>query len=620
MTNLFDHLQAIKDDPDAIRQTKISLDGRVKGVARRIRSQIDLRNATSLIWALAFQEANEVSFAVENLGEFELSNFSSHARHLRALAAAVPFRRNNLQNNPNIESLLEDCEELWVAMMNAEMMSSFGKHTEADYTARFAACQMSSVAVLQLENAYGEQDEHRFLRLFGPVSRDIIEPKLGISVDDIQAGQQRIREIFVDRMNSLPRTLGPNPRAEFRELKPSIDRFLIYSDADMIPVLGDRTSNYFDTFSFVPGTVNHKYLTPHDEDCVRSRPFARLSDGSFMLVDVFYSVRAPLQRLTECLETDKQRARVTKIRDGCLEDDTCVLFQNAFAPDRIHRNYFLPVGSNGDLAERDILLVHDDAALAIECKAKPLRDVAEHRGNVSHIRDDAKKSIRNGYRQALSVVHAIESMANGMLALQDKDGQVLETLDCSTVQECLSIVVLDSDYGYVSTNLEPWLDPDPVFGYPWVVNRDALESILRLMNDYQDFLCFLRWRKTLHGYVNSEDEAVFAGFYLRHGPAEFPEGYGMAPLHASYGDILEAAYFKEKGVDCKVPAIEERTPPVFGELSRKGSDIKLRIDGNEVSFDDDHASKRKSKRNGACPCGSGKKFKRCCLRSERSPK
>jgi hypothetical protein len=48
-------------------------------------------------------------------------------------------------------------------------------------------------------------------------------------------------------------------------------------------------------------------------------------------------------------------------------------------------------------------------AIVGECKAKPLRDVSEHRGNVRKIESDVKKTIQGAYDQACSVIRLLRS-------------------------------------------------------------------------------------------------------------------------------------------------------------------------------------------------------------------
>ncbi len=383
-------------------------------------------------------------------------------------------------------------------------------------------------------------------------------------------------------------------------------------------------------FSFVPGKSNLEYATPYDSDVVRSRPFASLGDGRYLLIDACYCTRAPLYRLPECFDTPKLNDRLRSRRDDSLEDEAARLLAPVMPDAALYRSYYVPVGKEGKLAERDLLIVIDDVAFVVESKASPLRSVKKRGDKIARLASDVKKTIQHGYEQASSVIELMRSSGNS-LELFDRKGNKTDTISLEGVKHFIPIVTLDSYFGLIATDLHWWrMQIDPAIGYPWVVDTDTLESILLLIDNKQKLLNFVLWRRTLHGNATNEDEAVFAGFFFRHGPVEIPSNEStIVQLQADYADVFEAEYFRRQGHDIEKPS-EIVTPPVWSSMDRDGDTINFRIDGKlhdtidiKMGSDDDgiDSNSRESLdmaagrpgRNSPCPCGSGKNYKKCCL-------
>ena len=104
---------------------------------------------------------------------------------------------------------------------------------------------------------------------------------------------------------------------------------------------------------------------------------------------------------------------MTKRRDTELEDVADRHFEAIVHAKKKFRSYYIPIGAEGKLAERDLLLVEGSIAYVIESKAKPLRDISDHRGNIDKIEGDVNATIRKGYEQCVSVIEYIKSNPDG---------------------------------------------------------------------------------------------------------------------------------------------------------------------------------------------------------------
>lgn len=656
----FAHLDTLVGNPAAIDREKERLNRAIADISSELRRRLTPQSVPGLIWHLAIKEIDRVS----SLVGISVSDFAGQARYLRALCAAVPITTAEATADPQTDELLGICDQLWWALFHREMIDDLKLvgHDDIERHREQVAAMTSLLGAVQGELAYIEQVEERVRAVFGPFAREIIEPQLGLSTDHILTGFRVVRELIPERLRrmeeltrpaydlwqefrraslagasgtQLDRLVYQHPRysetgQQFAEGASASAKLLLFGPADLTLELGNRASAFFDCFSFEPGSANLELELPYDEDVVRIRPFARIAQDKFLLFDPCYCSFAPQYRLRQCFNTPRRLERLNHRRDRNLEDDAASLLAPVVQPGLELRSYYLPVAKDGTLAERDLLMLRDGCVLIVESKAKPLRPPKGRRDKLVRIATDVKESIQAGYDQACSVIRYLRSI-EGEVSVFDSDKadtRDVETIDTTGIREYIPIVLLDTYYGLIGTDLGPWLSVDPSIGYPWVVDRNTLESILLKIDTFEKFRRFLLWRRNLHGVAVNEDEAVFAGFFVRHGAAKIPDGASRIQLDANYSDIFEAEYFRRKGIPVEMPP-EECGPPVWSSMKREGNQIRFEINGklhDVINIHGDENRKRKKGgqragnsarigRNELCPCGSGLKFKRCCWRS-----
>lgn len=61
------------------------------------------------------------------------------------------------------------------------------------------------------------------------------------------------------------------------------------------------------------------------------------------------------------------------------------------------------------------------------------------------------------------------------------------------------------------------------------------------------------------------------------------------------------------------PPLEQSDPELAQQLALFCSDITVRRERKEARLAQAREMRRQTGRNDPCPCGSGRKFKRCCL-------
>ena len=112
----------------------------------------------------------------------------------------------------------------------------------------------------------------------------------------------------------------------------------------------------------------------------------------------------------------------------------------------------------------------------------------------------------------------------------------------------------------------------------------------------------------LHGKVFSDDELDYAGYFMSHGgfDSAIKTHADLLQLDADYSSLFDDLY---RHLHLGGPPVTlKQTAPVLMELTRSLiSDQPVFVDADGRA-----TSRRKTGRNAPRPCGSGKKYKRCC--------
>lgn len=648
-------IDQMKNDAVQLKAELQRLTQQIDRLTGQIESNLTSENVPTLVASLGGMEIGRT----QRGADYEVSDFAGYANFLRGLAAKKRISTWEPIGNPKTDTLLELCSRIWPLFFYREMVLGFLKDTGKHDERRIAAGMMSLVGALQGELSYIEDSDERVKNLYSQFSSEIIEPALGISVNEIQRGFTEVRRIIPARVNeSFDKLEGANALHQlfkdksdqiesdedmrtFLESQPGFEqsmrdaqdgymmrgRLFVFQPSDFETSLGDRARAFLEAFSFAPGSVNASLKTPYDKNEIESRPFGKIDDETYLLFNPCYCYFSPVHRLSECFATDRQKQRLTKRRDTELEDVADRHFEAIVHAKKKFRSYYIPIGAEGKLAERDLLLVEGSIAYVIESKAKPLRDISDHRGNIDKIEGDVNATIRKGYEQCVSVIEYIKSNPDGaeLYDSNKPNRKVIASIKLSEISQFVPIVFLDTYFGLIATNLKPWLTVNESVGYPWVVDRDALSAFTLKITNANQFLEFVQWRRRLHGLVHNEDELCFAGYFLRHGAHKFPKKADLVQLDQNYSDVFEEEYFRRKGFE--IPDKPDFVgKPHWAGMRRDGEDMVLSLAGKETEAINTRTGKTKilnSKesrrgnrvgRNDPCPCKSGLKYKKCCLR------
>jgi len=222
----------------------------------------------------------------------------------------------------------------------------------------------------------------------------------------------------------------------------------------------------------------------------------------------------------------------------------------------------------------------------------------------------ADKGIQKAYEQGNRIVRKLK--AGNEVPLYDARGGEVGRLSPDQSKLPVGICVTRDNFGALATNLALLLEKDVSDSYPWVVDIIDLANLAEAWSYFKwgptESRKYLEQRILLHGKVFSDDELDYAGYFMRHGSFDsaIKTRADLLQLNPDYSSIFDELYIHlHQGGP---PVTLTQTEPVLMDLKRSlVSEKPVFVDSAG------HALPRKKiSRNEPCPCGSGKKYKRCC--------
>lgn len=198
-----------------------------------------------------------------------------------------------------------------------------------------------------------------------------------------------------------------------------------------------------------------------------------------------------------------------------------------------------------------------------------------------HFHSDS--GIGGAYEQAIILKKFIEDKQDAVL-YENKNKKF--TIQDVATKRILPIVLTLNQFGGLAVNTSLILEKEESQPYPWVCNWHDLENIIEILKylnkEPEDFIDYIIWRIESHPNVLSSDELNVIEGYFMNSQARKQNGAIFFPANGP--SLIDKIYFEKHAIPYEYP--------VATTVVRK---------------------KKKIGRNEPCPCGSGKKFKKCCI-------
>lgn len=272
------------------------------------------------------------------------------------------------------------------------------------------------------------------------------------------------------------------------------------------------------------------------------------------------------------INSDKKYLKMNgaKIRGDVCEDITEKLILRLYDKSEVYKNIYFKT-SNQTEGEIDVLVIHNGQAIIIQNKSKRLTQVSIN-GDIRKALDDVEKGIGNAHRQANEAEEAILDSC----CIWSYNQDLKDKFDIPTVSNVVKVCITLDFFPAVDILTKRKLGitdliPLSVF---------ELSLVIKLNHSSLELCKYLKFRVSQKKYIGC-NESYFLGLYRRIVNGDFSP-YLVSDCRLSH----------ELANDIDILVYSDLFNKYFPTLTVKS---------------------KKTGRNSWCSCGSGKKYKYCCL-------
>lgn len=459
---------------------------------------------------------------------------------------------------------------------------------------------------------YPEQTINLIRTLYSPFDSEL-EDLTGLRTEDYIAFYQLVCDEFKNAMNSSKNEMNNikeflnslNPYAD--DIEKEYERLMAFAQGassinlqNAVDSLNSiKASKVQDIFGKEKGTklldIFGLYRKSRDFSYYNGKnPFAKhplcwIDEGeTLFIVHPQFLLNAIYNHITEALENPQNKfaEKYKKVKAEIVENQFLGYFKSIFGDEAI---YHTSVCEERGTKEHDILIEFHDYILIAEAKASKVREPffnpqKAYKRITDHFHSDS--GIGGAYAQAITLKKFIESQEDIVLYENKNSKFQIQNTSQKTI---LPLVLTLNQFGGLAVNTSLILEKDADEPYPWVCNWHDFGNIIEILEylhkGTQDFIDYLVWRIENHVKVLSSDELDVIERYFLDSQLKKSIKDSAALFHPNGSSLIDKIYFEKHGIPYEHPGI-------------KNTGMR---------------KKKKIGRNDPCPCGSGKKFKKCCL-------
>ncbi len=399
----------------------------------------------------------------------------------------------------------------------------------------------------------------------------------------------------------------------------SIDGLFSIKISEIYQCFGDKkASAYIDLFAIERKERDFKYY--NDENPFVYQPLCKLGNTIFVAVPIFL-LNAIYYKITNLLEkqTGKAASKYSKKKADRVEEIFLERFKLIFGDNAI---YHQTVCEEKGTKEHDLLIEYKDFILIAEIKASKVREPffnpeKGYKRIYDHFNSDS--GIGGGYKQAIILKKLIESNESTTLFEQKTNPFSIKDIHKKII---LPLVLTLNQFGKIAINTSPLLEKEEHEPYPWVCNLHDFENIIEIQKYLKktpdDFMNYIVWRISHHKQFMSFDELeIIEQYYCNQSfVSEIDDNTSI--MTTLFGpNLIDKIYFEKHGIPYNMPTnfIESDNSIAKNDTFPLLHPPQIIPRVNMPSFNPPQIPLTITKRIGGkqpCPCGSGKKFKRCC--------
>lgn len=322
-----------------------------------------------------------------------------------------------------------------------------------------------------------------------------------------------------------------------------------------------------------------------------SHPLCWLNQDTLYSVSPQILLNAIFDCITDILENPKNKfsKKYWKTKADIVEQEFLKCFKSVFHEDA---RYHMAVCEKPGTQEHDILIEFKNYILIAEVKASKVREPFFNPEKAYiRIKDHffSESGIGYAYNQACILKKKIETETDTVLYEDMRKPFELHDIQSKKI---IPIVLTLNQFGGIAINTSLLLTPEEGQSYPWVCNLHDFQNLIEILNYLKktedDFVEYVEWRSIKHKDIIASDELDIAEQY-----------FTISKMKKEAGTVFIANNVKRSLID-KI---------YFEKLGLAFPDVYSEHGDNVVSTV--FKSRKKVYPNDLCPCGSGKKFKKC---------
>lgn len=323
-----------------------------------------------------------------------------------------------------------------------------------------------------------------------------------------------------------------------------------------------------------------------------SHPLCWLNQDTLYSVSPQILLNAIFDCITDFLEHPKNKfsKKYWKTKADIVEQEFLKCFKSVFHEDA---RYHMAVCEKPGTQEHDILIEFKNYILIAEVKASKVREPFFNPEKAYiRIKDHffSESGIGYAYNQACILKKKIETETD--IVLYEDMRKPFELHDIQS-KNIIPIVLTLNQFGGIAINTSLLLTPEEGQSYPWVCNLHDFQNLIEILNYLKktedDFVGYVEWRSIKHKDIIASDELDIVEQYFTI-PKMKKEAGTVFIANNVKRSLIDKIYFEKLGL-------------AFPDVNSEHEE------NNEVSTV--FKSRKKVYPNDLCPCGSGKKFKKC---------
>lgn len=400
--------------------------------------------------------------------------------------------------------------------------------------------------------------------------------------EEIQAFMNTLNPYAKDSQKKFLEFSSGDIREKYQEAVNSIN---MVSKTDIISHFGEaKGTALLNVFSLK--RQKREFIYYNQTNPFACRPMCWIDDVHLFVVHPNFLLSAIYNYVTDIIENPQNSFadKYKKVKADIVETLFLNQLKDIFGEKAI---YHTQVCEERGTKEHDILVEFEGYIIIAEVKASKVREPffnpeKAYTRIYDHFHSDS--GIGGAYEQAIILKKVLEN--DNTITLYENKTQPF-VINNTENKRIIPLVLTLNQFGSLAINTSQLLEKDNKQPYPWVCNLHDLENIIEI-NKYLnkttlDFINYLNWRIDNHIHIYSSDELDILEYFYLDNKIIAKNDNGDLIVMPNGSNIMDKIYFEKHGIPYTLSGVKKQ--PI---------------------------RRKKVGANDKCPCGSGKKYKKCC--------